>query len=112
MLKADVSVLKTDVSVLQKDICELKIDVSVLKTDVSVLKTDVSQLKQDVSLLQLDVGVIKSNYATKEDILGLDLKIEGLRSELYKAISAQTYWFVSALFGLLVTGLGLAKILF
>ena len=99
-------------SQMHQDLATLKSDVSVLQRDVSELKTDVSLLKKDVSQLQLDVGVIKSNYATKGDVLGLDIKMEAMRTELYKAISTQTYWFITALFGLLATGLGLAKIIF
>ena len=94
----------------------LQSDVSRLKDDVRTLKEDVSELKKDVGTLKIDVAVIKSNYATREDIMRLDkkidLKMEGLRTELHKSLALQTKWFASSQLGLLALGLGLAKLLF
>ncbi|WP_455811789.1 hypothetical protein [Pseudomonas graminis] len=94
----------------------LQSDVSRLKDDVRTLKEDVSELKKDVGMLKIDVAVIKSNYATREDIMRLDkkidLKMEGLRTELHKSLALQTKWFASSQLGLLALGLGLAKLLF
>lgn len=86
--------------------------VGVLQSDVSQLKEDVSKLKDDVGTLKMDVAVIKSNYVTKEDFYRLDSKIEGLRTELHQSLAMQTKWFASTQPGLLVLGLGLAKLLF
>ncbi|MFK8258480.1 hypothetical protein ACFL9S_11915 [Erwinia sp. AnSW2-5] len=108
--------LEGHVGVLQQDVGLLKHDVSRLKDDVRTLKEDVSELKKDVGTLKIDVAVIKSNYATREDIMRLDkkidLKMEGLRTELHKSLALQTKWFASSQLGLLALGLGLAKLLF
>ncbi|WP_254446321.1 hypothetical protein [Pantoea sp. CCBC3-3-1] len=111
-VEAQNDLMQQDISTLKGDISLLKKDVSILKEDVAELKKDVSLIKTDVSHLQIDMAIVKSNYATKEDIAGVERNIEGLRVELYKVISRQTYWFVSSLFVLLGAGLGLAKVLF
>lgn len=65
----------------------------------------VKKLEEQVSSLMVDVAVIKSNYATRQDV-------EGVKSELHKAISAQTKWVVASLFVALGAGLTIAKIIF
>ena len=65
----------------------------------------VKKLEDQVSSILVDVAVIKSNYATKTDV-------ESVKSELHKAISAQTKWFVASLFIALGAGLTIAKYIF
>lgn len=72
----------------------------------------IKKLEEKVSSLQIDMAVIKSNYATKEDVKGLQGALEGVRTELHKSIAAQTKWFVASLFIALGAGLTLAKFLF
>lgn len=65
----------------------------------------VIKLEGKVEDLWVDFAGIKANYATKEDV-------ESARRELQSSLASQTKWLVSALFVVLGTGLGLAKLLF
>lgn len=56
--------------------------------------------------------MIKSNYTTKADLLSLENKFEGLRTELHRSLAMQTKWVVASQVGVLGLGLGLAKLLF
>lgn len=62
-------------------------------------------LESKVETLLIDVAVIKADYATRVDI-------ESVRREIHSSITAQTKWFIAALFLLLGLGLGIAKLLF
>lgn len=62
-------------------------------------------LESKVETLLIDVAVIKADYATRVDI-------ESVRREIRSSITAQTKWFIAALFLLLGLGLGIAKLLF
>lgn len=70
-----------------------------------MLETRVQQLEKDMSEIKRDVAVIKSNYATKEDVLSLKV-------ELHQSISNQTKWIVATLFAVTGLALALAKYLF
>ncbi|WP_147196153.1 hemolysin XhlA [Pantoea sp. MBD-2R] len=62
-------------------------------------------LESKVETLLIDVAVIKADYATRVDI-------ESVRREIRSSITAQTKWFIAALFLLPGLGLGIAKLLF
>ncbi|WP_150118993.1 hypothetical protein [Massilia sp. NR 4-1] len=51
---------------------------------IAKLEQDVTDLKKDMEELKIAVNVIRSNYATKADL-------EELRTELQKALHAQTW---------------------
>ncbi|MBK0031999.1 hypothetical protein IBT47_06875 [Erwinia sp. S43] len=112
VLKQDVSALQTDMTGLKKDVAVLQTDMMGLKKDVGVLQADVNVLQTDMAELKSDVAVIKSNYTTKADLLNLENKFEGLRTELHRSLATQTKWVVASQVGVLGLGLGLAKLLF
>lgn len=70
-----------------------------------MLETHVQQLEKDMSEIKRDAAVIKSNYATKEDVLSLKV-------ELHQSISNQTKWIVATLFAVTGLAFSLAKYLF
>nr|ELR5142468.1 hemolysin XhlA [Providencia stuartii] len=61
--------------------------------------------KSDIRTLKSDIEVIKSNYATKQDI-------EIIKTEVQKAISTQTKWLMATIFVVLGAGITIAKLLF
>lgn len=72
----------------------------------------VKKLEDQMTSLITDVAVIKSNYATREDISKLNVSLEGVRTELHKAVSSQTKWLIASLFIVLGAGLTIAKLIF
>ncbi|MBV4368564.1 hemolysin XhlA [Erwinia phyllosphaerae] len=62
-------------------------------------------IEAKVETLLIDVAVIKTNYATKVDI-------ESVKKELQASVNTQTKWLIAALFIVLGTGLGIARLLF
>lgn len=70
------------------------------------MEARVTKLEAATFQLQQDVAVIKSNYATRADLIG----VEGaLRAELHKAINEQTWKLITWTTGL---GAGLVAITF
>lgn len=111
-LEKNTDTLRQDVTAVKEDVTVIKADVTTLTGDVNVLKEDVKELKTDMTELKSDVAVIKSNYTTKADLLSLENKFEGLRTELHCSLAMQTKWVVASQVGVLGLGLGLAKLLF
>ena len=62
-------------------------------------------MESKVETLLIDVAVIKADYATRVDI-------DSVRREIHSSITAQKKCFIAALFLLLGSGLGIAKLLF
>lgn len=65
----------------------------------------VVKLEEQVAGLVVDVAVIKSNYATREDVYNL-------REEMHRLITAQTKWGVATLLAVMGLGLTIAKVIF
>ena len=49
----------------------LEVDSSVIKSNYAT-KEDITELRERMSALEVDLAVIKSNYATKEDIAKME----------------------------------------
>ncbi|WP_244370707.1 hemolysin XhlA [Rahnella sp. ChDrAdgB13] len=65
----------------------------------------IKKLEESMNDLKSDIAVIKSNYASKEDIATL-------RTELHKSISGQTKWLAATLLGTTGLALAIAKYIF
>jgi len=89
---------------MQERVKRLEDQVTTLVSDVAVIKSNYAT-KEDVAAVKADVAVIKSNYATKEDVAAIKV-------DLYKAMMTQTKWMVTTQFVTLGAGLSLAKLLF
>ncbi|WP_238541552.1 hypothetical protein [Pantoea sp. GM01] len=89
---------------MQERVKRLEDHVTKLVADVAVIKSNYAT-KEDVAAVKADVAVIKSNYATKEDVAAIKV-------DLYKAMMTQTKWMVTTQFVTLGAGLSLAKLLF
>ncbi|EBA3494502.1 hemolysin XhlA, partial [Salmonella enterica] len=50
-----------------------------------MLEKRIQKLEDDLAAIRTDLAVIKSNYATKEDIASI-------RIEVHQSIAAQTKW--------------------
>ncbi|MEN4530495.1 hemolysin XhlA [Pantoea agglomerans] len=65
----------------------------------------VKKLEEQMSSLVTDVAVMKSNYATKEDV-------SSVRIEVHQAISAQTKWLAATMIGVAGISMAVAKLIF
>ncbi|BET96553.1 hemolysin XhlA [Xenorhabdus taiwanensis] len=69
------------------------------------METRVKKLEEDVHSIKVDLAVIKSNYATKEDI-------SSVRIEVHKAIANQTKWMAATMLGIAAAAMAIAKLIF
>ena len=67
-------------------------------------KTEFDQINDRLSVLEADVAVIKSNYATKEDIAKLETKIVKTENTLLK-------WFIGTAIALTAAVFAIARYL-
>ncbi|MXP53434.1 hemolysin XhlA [Pantoea sp. Seng] len=70
-----------------------------------MLEKRVKQLEDDVAAMRTDIAVMKSNYATKEDIASV-------RIEVHQSISAQTKWLAATMIAIAGASMAIAKLLF
>ncbi|MDJ0042938.1 hemolysin XhlA [Pantoea allii] len=70
-----------------------------------MLEKRVKQLEDHVAAMRTDIAVMKSNYATKEDIALV-------RTEVHQAISTQTKWLAGSMVAIAGLAIALAKIIF
>ncbi len=64
---------------MQERVKSLEDNVTVLVSDVAVIKSNYAT-KQDVEAVKADVAVIKSNYATKEDMAAVKADVAVIKS--------------------------------
>ncbi|WP_261371299.1 hemolysin XhlA [Yersinia mollaretii] len=65
----------------------------------------IKKLEDDVQNIKSDLAVIKSNYATKEDIASV-------RVELHQSISTQTKWLTATIIGTAALAMAIARFIF
>jgi hypothetical protein len=70
-----------------------------------MLEKRVKLLEDALAEIRTDIAVMKSNYATKEDI-------SSVRIEVHQAISAQTKWLAATMLGITGLALAVAKLIF
>ncbi len=72
------------------------VDKPPLTSDDGNMEARITALEKDMAIIKTDVAIIRSNYATKSDLIN---EIGGLRSELHKELSAQTWRLVTFVCG-------------
>ncbi|HEI8820183.1 TPA: hemolysin XhlA [Serratia marcescens] len=70
-----------------------------------MLEQRVKQLEISLAEIKTDIAVMKSNYATKEDIASV-------RIEVHQSISTQTKWLAATMIGIAGISMAVAKLIF
>lgn len=70
-----------------------------------MLEKRIQKLEDDLAAIRTDLAVIKSNYATKEDIASI-------RIEVHQSIAAQTKWLAATMLGITGLAMAVAKLIF
>ncbi|EKN4705006.1 hemolysin XhlA [Yersinia ruckeri] len=70
-----------------------------------MLEKRVKQIEDSLAEIRTDMAVIKSNYATKEDIASV-------RIEVHQSITAQTKWLAATMIAIAGISMAIAKLIF
>ncbi|MCB5307445.1 hemolysin XhlA [Yersinia enterocolitica] len=71
----------------------------------NMLEKRVKQVEDSLAEIRTDIAVIKSNYATKEDIASV-------RIEVHQSITAQTKWLAATMIAIAGISMAIAKLIF
>lgn len=71
----------------------------------NMLEKRVKQIEDSLAEIRTDIAVIKSNYATKEDIASV-------RIEVHQSITAQTKWLAATMIAIAGISMAIAKLIF
>ena len=72
-------------------------------------KTEFDQINDRLSALEVDVAVIKSNYATREDIAKLETKIASVETKVVKMENTLLKWFIGTAIALTTAVFAIAR---
>lgn len=56
----------------------------------------VKALEETMASLRQDVAIVRSNYATREDLASVRTEMQGLRADLHKSLNEQTWKVIGA----------------
>ncbi|QHB34662.1 hemolysin XhlA [Yersinia canariae] len=70
-----------------------------------MLEERVKRIEESLTEIRTDIAVIKSNYATKEDIASV-------RIEVHQSIAAQTKWLAATMIAIAGISMAVAKLIF
>jgi len=62
-----------------------------MQMSMNAQQESIQNLRSDVSGLKVKVDLLYQFYAKKEDVMAVEVKVESLRGEIYKAVEAQTW---------------------
>ena len=91
LMRGEVAVVQSTVNRLQGDVNKLQSDVNKLQSDVTKVQTDVASQQVSIVQVQAEVTILNGKFDFFIEHYAKKVDIEMVRTELYKAMEAQTW---------------------